>query len=65
MSWVGVHQGKPTVWTPPPGADPSLSEAAMLLGAAVFARTKSHEAAEKAAFSYHYQVVFTHPSGTS
>ncbi len=67
MSWIGFARGRSIVWKTLPGLDPSLSDAAMQVGAAVFAKETvagsppnlCHEAAEKAAFSFHYKVAYT------
>jgi hypothetical protein len=64
--WLSFAGGKWFSWKPLPGLDSSLGESAMWVGSLVYARTKatgrsedeSHREAEKAAYSYHYDVKY-------
>ena len=62
--WLAQHTGEWYTWKPLPGLDLSLSDAAMWIGASIYAKEKAagkpeaycHIEAEKAMFKFQYRV---------
>ena len=67
QEWIAQSGGEWYTWKPTPGLDPSLGEAAMWMGAAIYANLKSsgkpeavcQQEAEKAAFKVQYRVRYS------
>jgi hypothetical protein len=65
--WLAQHAGEWYSWKPLSGLDPSLSNSAMWIGAAIFAKEKAagkpeaycQMEAEKSAFRFYYRVRYS------